>query len=94
MRVGHRGRERGRRVEEGEETYVDQKRQVRRVSPEAHLRELVEEKLLRLEEFGAFELGVEGEGFREARRELEDGVARAGEGFALCRSGRGGMEQG
>ena len=68
----------------GRAPHVDEQREVGRVAPEADLRELVEEELLRLESLLARELGVEDVRVREAHRELKDGVARAGERLALC----------
>lgn len=68
-------------------------REIGSIAPQGNLSELEEEKLLGLELLLLAQLLIGEVGLGEAGRELEDGVARAGEGLALC-EGREGVSEG
>ena len=60
-------------------SHVDEERQVRRVSPEADLRQLVEDELFGFQLLLASRAGLVLEWLGEARRELKDGLVASAE---------------
>ncbi len=64
--------------------HVDEEREIGRVTPEADLRQLVEDESLRLELLGLGQAFALLERLRETRRKLEDGLVGTREGVALC----------